>query len=316
MTVSLTAHLTRLWQQKHVRRVLQVIWVGLITFFIGFAIFSNREAITSIEWTSERLSLIGLAIISTLVRRLTGGLRWVWIIRLLSPEQKISMRQGLKIYFVSNLATYIPGTYWYILGRASMSQKHGVSALETGVSILIEHYLMILSGALLSIFGLQLIAELLGLSVSSFLWIALIALIGLAAIHPWSIRQVTNLMARALKLQPIESSLSYGMMLVQLLWSILNWVFGSMSLLLVARAFVPTIGLDQLGLFSAVFSTSWLIGFFTPFAPSGLGVREGVMVGAFTAMGMPPAITAILAVLSRLLIIFEDLFWAAFSLLL
>lgn len=313
MVASITSNFNRLWQRKPIRLTIQIVWVGLIVFFIAYAILSNRETITSIEWTPERLGFIGLAIVSTLLRRLAGGIRWVWIVRLLGKGQTISVRQSLKVYFVANLATYIPGTYWFVLGRAAMNQKHGVSALQTGVSTIVEHFLLILSGALLGIFGLQLVTDLLGVSVNSFLWIILIVVIGLIAIHPWSIRQITNLMARALKMQPVEINLSYGMMLLQLVWSIVIWLFGSLSLLFLARAFIPTIGLDQLGIFSAIFAISWLIGFFTPFAPSGLGVREGVMVGAFAAMGMSAGITALLAVLSRVLIIFEDVFWAAFS---
>jgi uncharacterized membrane protein YbhN (UPF0104 family) len=313
MVASITSNFNRLWQRKPVRLTLQIVWVGLIVFFIVYAILANRETITSIEWTPERLGFMGLAIIATLLRRLAGGLRWVWLVRLLGKGQTLTIRQGLKIYFVANLATYIPGTYWFVLGRVTMSQKHGISALQTGVSTLVEQFLLILSGALLGIFGLQLITDLLGVPVNSFLWIVLIILIGLIAIHPWSIRQITNLMARILKMQPVEINLSYTMMLVQLLWSIVIWLFGSLSLLFLAHAFIPTIGLGQLGVFSAIFSISWLVGFFTPFAPSGLGVREGVMVGAFTAMGISTGVTALLAVLSRVLIIFEDVFWAAFS---
>jgi uncharacterized membrane protein YbhN (UPF0104 family) len=117
-------------------------------------------------------------------------------------------------------------------------------------------------------------------------------------------------MARALKMPPVEISVSYGTLLLHLLWSIVIWVFGALSLLFLAKAFVPEIGLDQLGVFSAIYAVSWLIGFFTPFAPSGIGVREGVIGLAFTALGIPLGITVLLAALSRLLIIFEDVFWA------
>lgn len=313
MVASISANLNRLWQRKPIRRALQIAWVALIGFFIAYAIFANRHAITSIEWTPERLSFIGLALLSTLLRRLAGGLRWAWLIRLLGKGQSVSVRHSLKVYFVANLATYIPGTYWFILGRATMNQKQGVSALQTGVSTLVEHFLLILSGALLGIFGLDLLAKLIKVPVDSFFWVILIVIIGLVAIHPWCIRRVTNLMARALKMQPVEINLSYGMMLLQLLWSIIIWLFGSLSLLFLARAFIPSVGLDQWGIFSAIFAISWLIGFFTPFAPSGIGVREAVMLPAFAAMGIAAGITALLAVLSRLLIVFEDVFWAAVS---
>jgi uncharacterized membrane protein YbhN (UPF0104 family) len=117
-------------------------------------------------------------------------------------------------------------------------------------------------------------------------------------------------------MQPVDISLSYGMMVLQLLWSIVIWLLGALSLLFLAKAFLPEIGLDQLGIFSAIYSISWLIGFFTPFAPSGIGIREGVLGLAFTAMSIPVGITVLLAALSRILIVFEDVFWAAVGALL
>lgn len=314
--VNFASNINRIWQQKSIRHALQITWIVVVVFFIAVAIAGNWEAVQSIQWTGERIGSIGLAVVATLLRRLAGGLRWVWIVRLLGRGGAMSVRQSLKVYFVANLATYLPGTYWFIPGRVVMNSKHGVSALQTAVSTLLEHFLLILSGALLGIFGLDLIAGLLGVPVNSLLWVLLVVVIGLAGIHPWSIRQMTNLMARALKMEPVTISLSYGMMVLQLLWSLVIWLLGSLSLLFLARAFLPEIGLEQLGVFSAIFSVSWLIGFFTPFAPSGLGVREGVLGLAFAGLGIPVGITILLATLSRLLIIFEDLFWAAVGFLL
>jgi uncharacterized membrane protein YbhN (UPF0104 family) len=99
-------------------------------------------------------------------------------------------------------------------------------------------------------------------------------------------------------------------MLLLLLWAVVIWLLGALSLLFLAKAFAPGITVSQVGLFAAIFAISWLVGFFTPFAPGGLGVREGIMVLAFAALGIPVGITVILAALSRVLIIFEDLFWA------
>jgi uncharacterized membrane protein YbhN (UPF0104 family) len=160
------------------------------------------------------------------------------------------------------------------------------------------------------------VADILGVPVQSFLWVVLVIIVGLVAIHPWSIRRITDLMTRVLKMEPVTISLSYGMMLLQLLWPLVIWLLGSLSLLFLARAFLPDLGVNDLGVFSAIFAVSWLIGFFTPFAPSGLGVREGVMGLAFAGLGIPAGITVLLAALSRLLIIVEDVFWALIGMLL
>lgn len=306
-----------LYRRKSIRRALQIIWISVVVLFILATILSQWATIRDIQWTAERLGLIGLALVATLLRRLAGGLRWFWIVRLLgNTDQEVNLRQSLKVYFVANLATYIPGTYWFIPGRIVLNSKHGMTALQTGVSTLVEHFLLILSGALLGLLGLDLMADLLNLSVQSFWWILLVIVVGLAAIHPRSLNFVTNHMARILKLPPVKISVGYGTLLLHLIWSIVIWLLGALSLLFLAKAFLPEIGLDQLGIFSAIFAISWLIGFFTPFAPSGIGVREGVLGIAFTALNVPLGITVLLAALSRLLIIFEDVFWAAVGMLL
>jgi uncharacterized membrane protein YbhN (UPF0104 family) len=308
---ALLARVAPLYQNKSIRRALQLAWVGLVIVFIALALLSQWETIRAIEWTPERLGWIGLALVATLLRRLAGGLRWFWIVQLFgNQDQVISLRQCLRVYFVANIATYLPGTYWFIPGRIVMNSKQGMSALQTGVSTLLEHYLLILSGALLGLLGLELMADLLGLPVQSFWWVLLVIAAGMVAIHPRSLRLMTNLMARALRLPPVEINVRYATLALHLLWSVVIWMLGAASLLFLAKAFLPQIGLDQLGIFSAIFAVSWLIGFFTPFAPSGIGVREGVIGLAFTALGIPLSITVLLAALSRLLIIFEDVFWA------
>lgn len=308
-TVRVLTPLQRLWHQKTVRRSIQAAWVVLIIAFIALALVSNWDVISAVQWTPERFGLIGLAMLATLLRRLAGGLRWAWIVRWVGQNSAMSLRQHLKVYFVSNLATYLPGTYWFIPGRMMMNKQHGMSAFQTGVSTLLEHFLLILSGSLLGIFGLDLVAEALDVQVESFFWVVLVILVGLIAIHPRSVRLMTNFMARALRVEPLTLSLSYSKMLLHLLWSVLIWLLGSISLLLLAKAFLPELGVDELGVFSAIFAVSWLIGFFTPFAPSGIGVREGVLGVAFAALGIPLGITVLLAALSRLLIIFEDVSW-------
>jgi len=297
------------YHNKSLRRIFQIVWISVISLFILLAIGSHWDVISRIEWNSERLSLIGLAVAATLCRRLAGGFLWAWIVQLISKSKSITFRQSLKVYFVSNLATYIPGTYWFIPGRIVMNTKHGVNALQTGASTLLEQFLIILSGALFGLSAVNLIAEQLHFQVASFWWIVMVIIIGLIAIHPRSIQRIINLMARILKTEQVSIRLHYGTALLLLMWSCTIWTMSAFSLWFLTKAFIPEIPFTQVGIFGAIFAISWLIGFFTPFAPSGIGVREGVMGIAFVAIGIPLEITVLLAALSRVLIILEDVFW-------
>jgi glycosyltransferase 2 family protein len=304
--------INQIWAQKRLRQALQISWFVLIGLFILMAIASSWDSIRALEWTPTRLISLVIALVITLLRKFTGGIRWAWIIQLLGKE-KMNFAQSLRVFFISGLAAWLPGTYWFIPGRIIMNSKQGVTTLQTSVSILLEQFLIIISGGLMAIFAFDLIADALEVPVASFWWVLLVIAGGLVAIHPRVLHFCTNLMARVLRMQSVTIELGYGMMLALLLWSIVVWVLSGLSLLFLSQVFVPSINLQQTGVFTAIFAFSFLVGYFTPFAPNGLGVREGILGLALGALGVPAGIIVIIAALSRLLIIFEDLFWAAFS---
>jgi len=61
------------------------------------------------------------------------------------------------------------------------------------------------------------------------------------------------------------------------------------------------------------FAASWLIGFFVPIAPAGLGVREAVLIFFLNEALVPDPLPMVIAILFRVLLIFQDLFWALFA---
>ena len=313
---SALAALKRLWRQKSFHRAVQLSWVAAVFVFIALALFSNWEAISDVEWTLSSIGLIAAALIVSLMRRLAGGLRWAWVIHLFKTDgPPIPLRDNLRVYFITNLGTYLPGTYWFIPARMMMNGKHGMTAMQTGISTVFEHLLLVLSGALLGLLGLDLVAQVLNVPVASFWWMLAVIVLGFISIHPAVLRWLMAMLAKALGKSLGSYNFSYPTALLHLLWSVLIWLLGSMALLLLAQVFVPTLSAMDLPVFSAIFAVSWLIGFFTPFAPSGIGVREGIMGLAFGLMGIPMGVSMVIAMLSRLLIVAEDLFWAAFSVL-
>ncbi|WP_028580524.1 lysylphosphatidylglycerol synthase domain-containing protein [Desulfogranum japonicum] len=306
-----------LWRKKNFRRAFQILWVTVVFLCISFAIGKNWKAISDVEWSLSSVGLICAALLSSFLRRLAGGMRWAWIIQLFKTDGlPISLRDNLRVYFITNLGTYLPGTYWFIPARMMMNSKYGLSNIQTGICTVFEHLMLVLSGALLGILGMDILVSALHLPLASFRWMFAAIIFGLISIHPAVIRFLMNTMAKILR-EPLGSyHFSYTTTLLHLLWSVLIWLLGSIALLLLALVFVPTLSWQDLPAFSSVFAISWLLGFFTPFAPGGLGVREGFMGLAFGLLGIPIGVSMVIAMLSRLLIVVEDLFWAAYSVLL
>ena len=229
----------------------------------------------------------------------------------MAGKKAISTIQGLRIYFLSNLATYIPGSYWNVPSLIYMQKQQGISASKTGGAILLQHYLVILSGALLGLFGLDLLAARIDLPVAALPVIVSAVILGMAALHPRLLGFFTRIMARILKKDPPVITVTYPQLIGLLAISIIVWLLGAASLLFQAHAFVPEVEISVQALFrfGAIFAVSWLAGFFTPFAPNGLGVREGVIGLALGLMGVSMEFGLLIAASSRLLIVLEDIAW-------
>ena len=71
---------------------------------------------------------------------------------------------------------------------------------------------------------------------------------------------------------------------------------------------------DSLLHITSLFALSWVIGFLTPWAPSGLGIREGLLYWLLQSFVTAP-LAMVAAVATRLITILEDVFWAVLSLL-
>jgi uncharacterized membrane protein YbhN (UPF0104 family) len=297
-------------------RRLQLLWFAIVAAFIAVAVYKSWDSIRDYDWRHIQTTSLVLALITTIIRKLVGAFRWAWIIDWFGDEQQtISIRKSLRIFFISSLATYLPGTYWFIPGRIIMNSKLGVKSLQTGIGTVIEQFLIVASGGLTGLFGLELVANLLNIPVSSLFWLFLVVIGGLVAIHPTVLRFVTRVIGRIFRVEMFAFSVSYRRMLFLLLWSMFAWFVSGLSLLFLAQMIVPQINLQQAGIFTAVYSISFLIGYFVPFAPGGIGIREGIMGIALAALGIPAGLVIVIAALSRLLILFEDGFWSVVSII-
>lgn len=309
-------HTTKqIWDKYSIYKILKISWIVIALAFISIALWKSQEILTQITWTSESILLFIAALGASLLRKLVAAIRWVWILRTFQ-KQALSFTHILYIYFISNLAMHLPGTYWFIPIRMAMHKKTAISAIETGIGILFEHISLIIAGLLVSIWGLDIIAQFLGLASPPIWWYISSIIIIMVFSHPIFFNLLIYLANKIFK-KPIEDSLkfSYLQIILFILWSSLIWIFGGLSLVFLSQIFNIYISLADWTAFTAIFAISWLVGFFTPFAPNGLGIREGILGFFFVSIGMPLAIGILISLLSRILIILEDILWAGFSVL-
>ena len=110
--------------------------------------------------------------------------------------------------------------------------------------------------------------------------------------------------------KPVWSGLK-GLLPILLIYLLFYLVDGSIFWILIGTSTGMWFNIPVLYIFST-FAISWVVGFITPGAPAGLGVRETIMILILTSfIGEPSA--AFVALISRLVVTLGDLVFFLFS---
>jgi hypothetical protein len=105
------------------------------------------------------------------------------------------------------------------------------------------------------------------------------------------------LAARALRRQPFPVTLSYLQMLRYLACYVVNWLLFGVALYVFIKSFYP-LELSSILYLTGAFSFASMMGIVAVFAPSGLGVREGILA-LFLNQVMPTSVGLVVALASR-----------------
>lgn len=296
-------------------RVLQVVLIGLIFYYLGSQLSSNWDQVKSYEWRFNYLKLF-LALCSVLIAFFIFSSTWKMIMR--SFGHNVGYRAAFKIAYLSNLGRYIPGKIWQMFGLIYLSKKEGISEEEAVTSFALTQIFAIpsglLSGILFISFDRQLLAQYQGQAIitgglgSVAFVIFLISL--MVVFYPAIMERMVNWALRLIKRKQIKLNMNktlaasiYGGYF--LAWSVYGFSFW---------LFLGGITVMETGLFpmAGIFIIAYQIGYMMLFAPGGLGPREGVMTILLTPVFGVAAVAIPIA--SRLWLIVAEVISAVIAL--
>lgn len=275
------------------RLILQVLrWAGSLlavggVLFVGLRLYDYRNQIdTAIIDLQLLVTILGAAIIYGL-SNLFCALAWRNIVKQLGQDMPFQL--SIRIYGISQIAKYIPGNIFQFAGRQAMGMASGFSGRVLIKSAAYELGLLACAAGLFCalIFPSELLAKI-GLSDVTLFCTGL----GLALII---LRLLVNTNVSGI-------FLSYVVFL-SISGSIFYWILSNVG------STVNIAGSVVVG----AFVVSWLVGFVTPGAPAGVGVRELLLVfflqDAVTQEGL--LITAV--ILSRVVTAFGDVLFFSYA---
>ena len=192
-------------------------------------------------------------------------------------------RELFGIVGITQFAKYVPGNVAQYIGRAGMSLARGIPARPLAVTVILETLLLIAAAVVMGVgtgalseIGLQVVRRhgaqlaLIGLLVV----LAIAGLFVFRRIAPALLKRFAPRYAPALDgaLLPPQTCLASAFALYCCMY-----VAMGIGLILLSHFLLPDAPPDY-WLLVAVFALAWVVGFVTPGAPGGLGVREGLML--------------------------------------
>ena len=210
-------------------------------------------------------------------------------------DSHLPFPQAARIWFLSNLGKYVPGNIWSLTAMGVMARERGLSALAAAGSSVIMQAMSLATGtAIVMVTGARLLGQpvLVGVSVVVLVGILLSAPRFLPPLAVW----IGSLIGRDI-VPPTVPAASIWTAAVA---STLSWLLYGLAFQLFVHGLLGS-SPGKISSYIAVYTAAYILGFISPIAPAGLGVREFTLAAFMTQLGLAnEADAALVAIAARL----------------
>jgi glycosyltransferase 2 family protein len=250
-------------RRRALLRVAVAVFVVLAIAFFAFALvdaWNETDGVLPEAW--RLLASGGLAAFALLC----GAYGWA---TLLGGDHRIEHGAAL---VVAQIGKYIPGAVWQATGQLGLAKQTGVPLKRSAVAFTVQAALQVLAGcpwgivlALTWTDGAPVLRVLVAIGS-----LALLLLLDRRWMV-WALHKIPRTRDASSEVVPAQRSI------------ILAWVACLLSISALSLGYLLMLGsfgtVDAPGLVLSAAAVAWVVGFVAIFAPSGLGVREAVLVG-------------------------------------
>ncbi len=287
-------------KRKIINNVFFLAVLVVVGYFFSTSLGNNWEKVKDIQLQFNVLSIIALVLLAGTI--LLSGYLWGLILQTLSGK-KLPAVEAMRVQALSWLLKYIPGQVGSLISKIVWGKKNGYSKKLILVTYIYENTFLLLASLvpaaiiLLSNSGLSKVF----LDNKLALVLPMVAVLPLLLIaNKKSFSFMFNFLFAAFTKQHIASDqfLSTGSTLKLQLAFLLPRVLNAVAFVCIAATFLPISASSYLPL-GAAYVLAGAVGIMAIFVPSGIGVRELVIV-LFASAYLPIEQAVILSLVARL----------------
>ena len=208
----------------------------------------------------------------------------------------INYFKAITAYLYSIPGKYIPGKVFMLLARIPAYEEAGVPIRKVTICFFLENICTLLGASFLFLVSLLFFPNDL---LADYQWAtAALVVVFFICINPKIINFFLRILEKVIHKKDMEIPITYGEMIKVVLMFIGNWVIVGVGFYMLTCSIYP-IPMSEMLYSAGIFGLSCIIGILAIFAPSGLGVREGILVLGLGLI-MPEEYAVLISIVSRL----------------
>jgi uncharacterized membrane protein YbhN (UPF0104 family) len=269
----------------------------VVLALIAGAIFALRNQWPSVRRVASeihpRWELVSLA--SAIVLATYAMLIESWRQVVLALGSAFARGSAASVWFVSNLARWLPGAFWQLGAMTELARRRGVPVTVSTSSAVIITIVNIFTGLLVTTAFMATTPEMVSTRGRMIIGIGAVVLVAFPLLAPRLVRVARRVTGRELAVPRI----GFRAIVVAAISTTAAWLFYGVAFWVMTRAVLPGPWRD-LSACIAIYTASYLTGLFNP-APAGVGAAEGAMILLAPKLGVATAAeAAVLAIVVRL----------------
>ena len=211
-------------------------------------------------------------------------------------DSHLPFPQASRIWFLSNLGKYVPGNIWSLTAMGVMARERGLSALAAaGSSVIMQTVSLATGTAIVMVTGAKLLGQPVLVGFSVLVLVAIFLLSAPKFLPPLAV-WVGTLIGKDIAPPSVPATSIWTAAIA----STLSWLFYGLAFQLFVRGLLGA-SPGEISSYIAVYTAAYILGFISPIAPAGLGVREFTLAAFMTQLGLAnEADAALVAIAARL----------------
>ncbi|HSW79463.1 MAG TPA: lysylphosphatidylglycerol synthase domain-containing protein [Candidatus Saccharimonadales bacterium] len=285
--------------RKIPRKVIAIFYVVAVAVFLYLYLkgtdFSQLKTITINWW------YIVIASFWALLFRYSMVYIWRVILRSLGTNKLPGFGIMAEVFAKAWISRYIPGTVTWIAGKIYMASQFGISKSRLAVSSLLEGGMQVVAAVVVSLLLIGFNPHINTIPLYVRILTVVISIISLFILLPPVFNRILHFAHVSIKKQPPSDELRINgsAVIKSFLWFVVGTFLNGTACYFLAIAVTGSGSTSLYFYIVGAFGLAGAIGMATPLLPSGLGVRDGVLLVLLGAV-MPKDIALAITVLSRL----------------